>query len=149
MPDHAAVRTALPDLRRPLCRLAGESGGNLALQDRQGIGTGLEGTVRRQDRHHHRHAQADRQGGEVRPPGPRHHRRGAPFRRAPEGNAEGHARRGGRADPDRDADPAHAGHVDGRPARLLGDRHRAAEAPGDQDLRQQVLRRHHPRSGAA
>ena len=51
----------------------------------------LKEPIRRQDRHHHRHAQADRQGGQVRPPWPRHHRRGAPFRRAPEGNAEGHA----------------------------------------------------------
>jgi hypothetical protein len=109
----------------------------------------LAGAGRRQDRHHHRHAQADRQGRQVQAPRPGRHRRGTPFRRAPEGNAEGDARRGRRADPDRDADPAHAGDVDGRPARLLGDRHRSAETAGDQDLRQQVLRRHHPRSRAA
>ncbi len=34
-------------------------------------------------------------------------------------------------------------------ARLLGDRHRAAEAPGHQDVRLALLRRADPRSGAA
>ena len=77
------------------------------------------------------------------------HRRGTPLRRAPEGGAEGPARRGRRADADRHADPAHAGHVAGGPARFLGHRHRAAEAAGDQDLRHPLLRGHHPRSGAA
>jgi transcription-repair coupling factor (superfamily II helicase) len=54
---------------------------------------------------------------EVQAPGPAHHRRGAPLRRAPQGGDEGAARRGRRADADRDADPAHAGHGAGRPAR--------------------------------
>ena len=63
---------------------------------------------------------------QVRAPGPGDHRRGAPLRRAPEGSAEGAARRGRRAHAHRDADPAHAGDVARRPARLLGDRHRAA-----------------------
>ena len=67
--------------------------------------------------------------------GPGHHRRGAPLRRAAEGGAEEAARRGRRADAHRDADPAHAGDVARGHARLLGDRHRAAAAPGDQDLR--------------
>ena len=69
--------------------------------------------------------------------GLRDHRRGAPLRRAPEGSDQGVARRGRRADADRHADPAHARHGARRPARLLGDRHRAAEAPRDQDLRAQ------------
>jgi hypothetical protein len=42
--------------------------------------------------------------------------------------------------------PAHAGDVAGRHPRFLGDRHRAAEAPVDQDLRATVLRRPDPRS---
>ncbi len=45
---------------------------------------------------------------QVRAPGAGDHRRGAPLRRAPEGGAEGAARRGRRADADRHADPAHA-----------------------------------------
>ena len=66
--------------------------------------------------------------------GPRHHRRGAPLRRAPEGAAEDAARRSRRADADRDADPAHARHGARRAARFLGDRDRAAAAPRDQDF---------------
>ena len=69
----------------------------------------LAGAGRRQDRRDHRHPQADRQGRQVQPPRAGGHRRGAPFWCAPEGNAEGHARRGRRADADRNADPAHAG----------------------------------------
>ena len=71
----------------------------------------------------------------VQEPGPGHHRRGAPLRRAPQGTAQGAARRGRRAHADRHADPAHAGDVARGAARLLGDRHRPAEAPGHQDLR--------------
>ena len=100
----------------------------------------------RQRRHRHRHAQAAVEGREVRAPGPGDHRRGAPLRRAPEGGAEAAARRGRRADAHRHADPAHAGAVARRPARFLGDRHRAAAAPRDQDLRHAVFRGHRARS---
>ena len=74
-------------------------------------------------------------GRQVHAPGPGDHRRGAPLRRAAEGGAEEAARRGRRADAHRHADPAHAGDVAGGDPRLLGHRHRAAEAPGHQDLR--------------
>ena len=77
------------------------------------------------------------------------HRRGAPLRRAPQGGDEGAARRGRRAHAHRDADPAHARHGARRPARPVGDRDRAAAAPGDQDLRAQRRQRHDPRGGAA
>ena len=89
----------------------------------------------RRDRHRHRHAQAAVARRQAQAPGPGDHRRGASLRRAPEGDAEEAARRGRRADADRDADSAHARHVAGRNPGLFGDRHRAAEAPGDQDLR--------------
>ncbi len=69
--------------------------------------------------------------------GPGHHRRGTPLRRAAEGTPESAARRGGCADADRHADPAHAGDVAGRAARFLGDRHRTAAATVDQDLRRE------------
>ena len=59
------------------------------------------------------------------------------------------ARRGRRADADRDADPAHAGDVARGHPRLLGDRDRAAAAAVDQDLRRAVLAGHRPRGGAA
>jgi transcription-repair coupling factor (superfamily II helicase) len=35
VPDHAALRTAFPDLQRPLCRLAGQDRRTVALQDRR------------------------------------------------------------------------------------------------------------------
>ncbi len=66
------------------------------------------GPGRGHDRHRDRHAQAAAGRRQVQGPGPRHHRRGAPLRRAPEGAPEAPARRGGRADAHRDADPAHA-----------------------------------------
>jgi transcription-repair coupling factor (superfamily II helicase) len=47
-------------------------------------------------------------GGQVQEPRPAGHRRGAAFRRRPQGAAEGDARRNPCADADRDADPAHA-----------------------------------------
>ena len=88
-------------------------------------------------------------GREVQAPGPGHHRRGTPLRRAPEGSAEGAARRGRCADADRHADSAHAGHVAGRHPRFLRDRHRAAEAPGHQDLRAARGRQHAARGALA
>ena len=63
---------------------------------------------------------------------------------------ESAARRGRCADADRDADSAHARHGARRPARFLGHRHRAAEAPGDQDFRRAAIATVvDPRSGAA
>ena len=52
---------------------------------------------------------------------PRHRRRGAAFRRHPQGAAEGAARRRPRPHPHRDADPAHAADGDVGPARAVGD----------------------------
>ena len=77
----------------------------------------LDGPGRRHDRHRRRHARADRRQGEVQAPRAAGDRRGAPLRRAPQGGDQGDARRGRRADADRDADPAHAGHGARRPAR--------------------------------
>ena len=110
-----------------------------------------QGPGRRQRRHRRRHPQAAQQADvKFKNLGLRHHRRGAPLRRAPQGGDEGAARRGGRAHAHRDADPAHAGHGARGPARLLGHRHRAAAAPGDQDLRSQRSRNGiDPRGGAA
>ena len=96
-----------------------------------------------------RHAQADPAGRQVQEPRPRDHRRGAPLRRAAEGAAQAPARRGRRADAHRDADPAHARDVAGGHPRLLGDRHGAAAAARDQDLRRDAVVGHRARGGAA
>ncbi len=85
----------------------------------------LEGAGRGSARHRHRHPQAPAEGREVQEPRARHHRRGAPLRRAPEGAAEGAARRGRRADAHRHPDPAHAGDVARRTARFFRHQHRA------------------------
>ncbi len=136
VPDDAARRAALPDLLRPLRRLAGEDRRALALPQRRRRSRRVARRPRRRrDRHRHRHAQAAPEGRQVQEPGARHHRRGAPLRRAPEGGAEEAARRGRRAHAHRDADPAHARDVARGHPRLLGDRHRAAAAPRDQDVR--------------
>ena len=114
------------------------------------VAKSLEGPRRRAHRHRDRHPQADPEGRQVQEPRARHHRRGAPLRRAPEGGAEAPARRGGRAHAHRHADPAHARDVARGAARLLGDRHRAAAAPRDQDLREpRYSQRHRARGGAA
>ncbi len=84
----------------------------------------------RPDRRDDRHAPAGAAGREVQGSGPGHHRRGAAFRRAPEGGAEEAARRGRPADADRDADPAHPEHGDGRAARPVDHRHAAGAPPG-------------------
>ena len=64
--------------------------------------------------HRHRHAPPAPEGRRVQGPGPAGDRRGAALRRRAQGAAEADARRGGRADADRDADPAHAAHGAGR-----------------------------------
>ncbi len=107
----------------------------LALPLDEGSEGGAGRPRRGDDRPRHRHAQAAAGRRELQEPRPRHHRRGAPLRRAPEGAAQEAARRGRRADADGDADPAHAGDVARGHPRLLGDRHGAAAAALDQDLR--------------
>ena len=64
----------------------------------------------------HAHPRQERRVQEARPG---HRRRGAALRRHPQGAAEGAARRRPRADPDRDADPAHAADGDVGPARAV------------------------------
>ena len=148
--DHAAGRAALPDAGRPLRQVAGEGGRDVAASARARKITaalkGLaDGSVDIVVGTHKLLSRVD----QVQEPGPAHHRRGAPLRRAPQGGDEGDARRGRRAHAHRHADPAHAGHGAGRPARPVGDRHRAAAAAGHQDLRAQRGQRRDPRGGAA
>ncbi|MNZ85585.1 hypothetical protein D3C78_1043810 [compost metagenome] len=149
MPHHAAGRTACPDLLGPFRRLAGARRGAVALPLGQGSGGRRRRHQRRARRYRHRHAQDPVQRCEIQTSGTGHHRRRTPLRRAPEGSAEGAARRSRRADADRHAHSAHAGHVAGRHPRLLRHRHRAAKAPGDQDLRAPRRRQHLARGAAA
>ena len=94
------------------------------------IKAALGAAGRRQDRRHRRHPPPAAGRREVQGPGPGHRRRGTALRRAPEGSAEGAARRSAPADADRHADPAHAEHGDERTARPLDHRHAAGAPPG-------------------
>ncbi len=147
--DDAAGRAAHADVLRPLRGLAGADRRDVALPLGEGSRGRGQGHQRRHARHRHRHAQAAVAGRALRAARPGHHRRGASLRRAPQGADEGAARRGRRADADRDADPAHARHESRRAARILGHRDGAAEAARDQDVRASRGRRHDPRGRAA
>ena len=98
--DHAARAPAQQDLRRALPRLSGQGRAGLAPGPGQGADAGQEGACRRQGRHRGRHPRAARQGDQVQGPRPADRRRGAAFRRQPQGAAEAAARRGARADAD-------------------------------------------------
>ncbi len=78
-----------------------------------------------------------------------HRRRGAPLRRARQGEAEDAARRSARADAHGHAHPAHAEHGAGRTARPVADHDAAGRAPRHQDFRDRVACAHAARSGAA
>jgi transcription-repair coupling factor (superfamily II helicase) len=110
--DHAAGRTALPQLPRPLCRLAAESRSAVALQEQEGDRRRTAEARRGQARRDRRHPSPAAAGREIQGPRPGHRRRGTTLRRAPEGSAEGAARERAPAHPHRHADPAHAQHGD-------------------------------------
>ena len=94
----------------------------------EGAGSHDRGSRRRERRHRHRHAPPAEQGRPLQGPGPRRRRRGAAVRGRGEGEAQAAPPRGRRADPVRDADPAHAQPGDGRHPRPQ--RHRdAARGP--------------------
>ena len=80
--------------------------------------------------HRRRHPRPARQGHRVRRSRPADRRRGAAFRRLAQGEAEGAQGRRPRADPDRDADPAHPAARADRRARDEPDRHAAGRPPG-------------------
>ena len=77
----------------------------------------------------------------VQRPGPADRRRRAALRRRPQGEDQAAAHRGGRADSDRDADPAHPAHEPDRRARPEHDRHAARRTAADQDVRGRLRRR--------
>jgi transcription-repair coupling factor (superfamily II helicase) len=81
-----------------------------------------------------RHPCAAGQGDTLQEAGSAGHRRGAAFRRGPQGTAEGDAVRGACADPDRDADSAHAATVADRGAGPVDHRDAAGGPPGDPHL---------------
>ena len=82
-------------------------------------------------------------------PRPRRCRRGAAFRRRPQGAAEGPARRGAHADAVGDADPAHAAARHDRRARDVDHRDAAGRPARGQDLRLAVRRADRARGAAA
>ncbi len=95
---------------------------------------------RRHGRHPHRHASPARP--RRAPEGPRadHRRRGAALRRQAEGAAAPAQAEGRRHRDERDADPAHAADVAGRPARHQRHRDAARGPPAGEDLRRRVRR---------
>ena len=97
-------------------------------------------------RHRHRHPCGARQEDRLQESRPRRHRRGAAFRRRPQGTAQGDARRGPCADAVRDADPAHPATGADRRARTVDHRHAAGRPPRRAHLRH-ALRRSHPARG--
>ncbi|MCK7492964.1 MAG: hypothetical protein MZW92_16770 [Comamonadaceae bacterium] len=129
-PPHSSAQQHFQNVRRPLRRLAGRgsscSPGSVRPSNRlralKALADGkvdiLIGT--------HKLLQKDMPVQEQL--GADHRGRGAPLRRARQGAAQGAARRGGRADPDRHADPAHAQHGAGRPAGPVDHRHAAGRA---------------------
>ena len=85
----------------------------------------------------------------VQGPRPRRDRRGAAFRRRPQGAAEGAARRGACADAVGDADPAHAATRDDRRARSLDHRDAAGRPARGAHLRLAVRCADRARGAAA
>ena len=108
VPTTLLARQHIEDVFRALARLSGQDRAGLAAGRRRRARQDQERDRRRRDRHRHRHPCAARQGDQVQGARPDHRRRGAAFRRRPQGAAEAAARRGPCADADRDADPAHA-----------------------------------------
>ena len=106
-PTTLLVAPALPGDARALPGPAAHDRADLAL--RAGAAGGRDSRAARQGRGRHRgrHPRAARQARPLQGPGPRGDRRGAAFRRRPQGAPQAAAGRGPCADHDRDADPAH------------------------------------------
>ena len=101
-----------------------------------------QGPGGRLGRDRRRHARAAREVREVLQARPPRHRRGAAFRRHPQGAAEAAPRRRPRPDDDRDADPAHAAARDVGRARAVGHRDAAGRPPRGPHLRLALRHRH-------
>ena len=86
---------------------------------------------------------------QVQGPWPHRRRRGAAFRRRPQGEAQAVARRGACADADRDADPAHLATGALRRARNVDHRHAAGRSAGGAHLRLAVRSDRSARGAAA
>ena len=98
VPTTLLARQHAKDLHRTLQGFSGQCRAGLAAGRRQGAQPGQEGAGRRLDRYRRRHPCAARQGDQVQGSRPAHRRRGAAFRRQPQGAAEAAARRGACAD---------------------------------------------------
>ena len=138
--DHGARRAALPTPSRSGCATSRSASASLSRfqsherADRDGQGarrrarsTSSIGT--------HRLLSADVRFKDL---GPARHRRGAALRRRAQGAAQEAAHPGRRAHADRDADPAHAAHGDGRAARALDHRDAARRSPRDPHVRRRA-----------
>ena len=136
--DDPAGPPAFPQLQPTVRRSAGAHRAAVAPGRAQGGQADQGGPRRRPDRDRHRHPCAARQGCAVLPSRPRHRRRGAAFRRRPEGAAEAAQGRRACADADRDADPAHPAAGALRRARDEHHRHAAGRPPGGAHLRDAV-----------
>ena len=108
VPTTLLVAPALQDLQRADARLSGQHRAGLAAGQRRGIGENQEGPRRGPGRYRHRHARASRQGHQVQGSRPHRRRRGAAFRRLPQGEAQAAPRRSACPHAHRHPDSAHA-----------------------------------------
>ncbi|CAA9354475.1 MAG: Transcription-repair coupling factor, partial [uncultured Microvirga sp.] len=147
--DDAARPPTPPRFCGALPRAADSGGAGLTLRARSRAEEGQGGAGRRHRRHRGRHPRAARQGDQVPRSRPHHRRRGAAFRRVPQGAPEGAARRGPRPDPLGDADPAHPATRAYRRARALDHRDAPGRPSRGAHLRHALRPAPHPRGAAA
>ena len=148
--DDAARAPALPQFRRALQRPAGQGRArpraSFGADDLKTVKAGInDGTIDIVVGTHALLGKGDRVQGSR----PRHRRRGAAFRRQPQGAAEGVPRRGPCADAVGDADPAHAPARHDRRARALDHRDAAGRPARGAHLRHAVRSADRARGAAA
>ena len=149
VPTTLLARQHCQDLCRTFQGFSGQCRAGLAADRGEGIDAGQEGLDRRRHRHRGRHPCAARQVDQVPRSRPADRRRGAAFRRQPQGAAEAVARAGACADAHRDADPAHAATGADRRARSLDHRLAAGRSSRGAHLRGAARSADDPRGAAA
>ena len=145
----AAGAAAFQELLRAVPGPAAAGADAVAVRQREGRRRHAGGSRGRHGRDRDRDARASGEDREVQGPRPAGHRRGAAFRRAAQGAAQGAAFGHPRADADRDADPAHASDGAVGRARAEPDRDAARRPAGDPDLCQRVRSGHGARGASA
>ena len=149
VPDDAACSTALPHVLGSICRMACPRRVAVEVSQRQGQQAGARGNGRWQRRYRNRHSSAAAKRRALQATRPRHRRRRAPFRRAPQRAAQ--ADEGGcpLAHAHGNADPENSEHDVGRPEGPFHHRHTARRSARGQDFRRRMDRPADPRRADA